>query len=83
MILLSKPSTYYITWCFVKSIAITLANSTIFQDVPYKPEELYVKTRKCQPDADAKVVQICERQAICFFFFLDISFLYDFTMFGL
>ncbi|KAK7814334.1 protein hapless 2 [Quercus suber] len=41
------------------SIAITLANSTIFQDVPYKPEELYVKTRKCQPDADAKVVQIC------------------------
>lgn len=32
------------------------------QDVAYKPEEYHVQTRKCEPDADAKVVQICERQ---------------------
>ena len=31
------------------------------QDVSYKPEEYYVKTRKCEPDASAKVVKICER----------------------
>ncbi|KAG1359197.1 hypothetical protein COCNU_08G006430 [Cocos nucifera] len=31
------------------------------KDVAYKPEELYVKTRKCEPDAGAKVVKICER----------------------
>ena len=34
------------------------------QDVPYKPEEYYVKTRKCEPDAGANVVKICERQAM-------------------
>ncbi|CAJ1928095.1 unnamed protein product [Sphenostylis stenocarpa] len=34
------------------------------QDVPYKPEEYYVETRKCEPDDGANVVKICERQAI-------------------
>ncbi|KAL4602719.1 hypothetical protein ACB092_10G074500 [Castanea dentata] len=46
-----------------KSAAYAMYQLTYIRDVPYKPEELYVKTRKCQPDADAKVVQICERQA--------------------
>lgn len=31
------------------------------QDVPYKPEEYYVNTRKCEPDAGANVVKIWER----------------------
>ncbi|KAK6783268.1 hypothetical protein RDI58_021065 [Solanum bulbocastanum] len=31
------------------------------QDIAYKPQEFYVNTRKCQPDAGADVVQICER----------------------
>ncbi|XP_030946205.1 protein HAPLESS 2 [Quercus lobata] len=44
-----------------KSAAYAMYQLTYIRDVPYKPEELYVKTRKCQPDADAKVVQICER----------------------
>nr|KJB39628.1 hypothetical protein B456_007G022400 [Gossypium raimondii] len=30
-------------------------------DVPFKPQEFFVKTRKCQPDAGANVVKICER----------------------
>ncbi|XP_024994384.1 protein HAPLESS 2 [Cynara cardunculus var. scolymus] len=34
---------------------------TYIRDVPYKPNELYVKTRKCEPDAGANVVQFCER----------------------
>ncbi|KAL2987387.1 hypothetical protein AAZX31_11G025800 [Glycine max] len=34
---------------------------TYIRDVPYKPEEYYVKTRKCEPDAGANVVKICER----------------------
>ena len=40
------------------------------QDVPYKPEEYFVKTRKCEPDAGAKVVKICERQVSLLFLFL-------------
>lgn len=31
------------------------------QDVAYKPEEKYVKTRKCEPEAGANVVKSCER----------------------
>uniref|UniRef100_A0A2N9I449 Generative cell specific-1/HAP2 domain-containing protein n=1 Tax=Fagus sylvatica TaxID=28930 RepID=A0A2N9I449_FAGSY len=54
-----------------KSTAYAVYQLTYIRDVPYKPEELYVKTRKCQPDADAKVVKMCERQAS---FFPDISF---------
>ncbi|XP_057993903.1 protein HAPLESS 2 isoform X2 [Hevea brasiliensis] len=30
-------------------------------DVAYKPEEYYVKTRKCEPDAGGDIVKICER----------------------
>lgn len=32
-----------------------------FQDVAFKPEEFYVKTRKCEPDASSDVVEMCER----------------------
>lgn len=31
------------------------------QDVAYKPEEKFVKTRKCEPEAGANVVKSCER----------------------
>lgn len=34
------------------------------QDVAYKPEELYVKTRKCKRNAGSNVVRICERQVL-------------------
>ncbi|KAJ4950041.1 hypothetical protein NE237_026873 [Protea cynaroides] len=44
-----------------KSAAYAQYELTYIRDVPYKPVEYYVKTRKCEPDADAKVVQICER----------------------
>ncbi|KAM5572577.1 protein HAPLESS 2 [Rosa sericea] len=44
-----------------KSAAYALYELTYIRDVAYKPEEYYVKTRKCEPDADAKVVKICER----------------------
>ncbi|GAB2262690.1 hypothetical protein Droror1_Dr00003687 [Drosera rotundifolia] len=43
-----------------KSAAYALYELTYIRDVPYKPQEYYVETRKCEPDADAKVVQICE-----------------------
>lgn len=35
-----------------------------FQDVAYKPEELYVHTRKCEPEAGPNVVGGCARQVI-------------------
>uniref|UniRef100_A0A9I9CLW8 Generative cell specific-1/HAP2 domain-containing protein n=1 Tax=Cucumis melo TaxID=3656 RepID=A0A9I9CLW8_CUCME len=44
-----------------KSPAFVLYELTYIRDVPYKPEEFYVTTRKCEPDASARVVQICER----------------------
>ncbi|KAL8170399.1 hypothetical protein V2J09_022203 [Rumex salicifolius] len=44
-----------------KSSAYALYDLTYIRDVPYKPQEFYVQTRKCEPDADAKVVEICER----------------------
>nr|POE67434.1 protein hapless 2 [Quercus suber] len=55
-----------------KSAAYAMYQLTYIRDVPYKPEELYVKTRKCQPDADAKVVQIYFRfyQFICIYWWL-------------
>ncbi|ONH90190.1 hypothetical protein PRUPE_8G039500 [Prunus persica] len=46
---------------FNKSAAYALYELTYIRDVAYKPEEYYVKTRKCEPDADAKVEKICER----------------------
>ncbi|KAL5141439.1 Protein HAPLESS 2 [Glycine soja] len=47
-----------------KTSAYALYQLTYIRDVPYKPEEYYVKTRKCEPDAGANVVKICERQAM-------------------
>ncbi|EXC34108.1 hypothetical protein L484_010566 [Morus notabilis] len=44
-----------------KSAAYALYELTYIRDVSYKPEEYYVKTRKCEPEASAKVVKICER----------------------
>ncbi|XP_047341480.1 protein HAPLESS 2 [Impatiens glandulifera] len=44
-----------------KSASYALYQLTYIRDVAYKPEELYVKTRKCEPDAGAKVVKTCER----------------------
>ncbi|KAL3743110.1 hypothetical protein ACJRO7_018414 [Eucalyptus globulus] len=44
-----------------KSAAYALYELTYIRDVPYKPQEYFVKTRKCEPDADSKVVKICER----------------------
>ncbi|KAJ0104526.1 hypothetical protein Patl1_18688 [Pistacia atlantica] len=44
-----------------KSAAYALYELTYIRDVPYKPEEFYVKTRKCEPDAGANVVHMCER----------------------
>ncbi|KAG6636860.1 hypothetical protein CIPAW_11G140300 [Carya illinoinensis] len=44
-----------------KSAAYAMYQLTYIRDVPYKPQELYVKTRKCKPDADTKVVKMCER----------------------
>ncbi|KAJ7944873.1 protein HAPLESS 2 [Quillaja saponaria] len=44
-----------------KSAAYALYELTYIRDVPYKPEEYYIKTRKCEPDASEKVVKICER----------------------
>ncbi|KAM7494206.1 hypothetical protein LguiB_028815 [Lonicera macranthoides] len=45
-----------------KSAAYALYELTYIRDVPYKPEELYVKTRKCEPDAGADVVQLRDDQ---------------------
>ncbi|XP_020202183.1 protein HAPLESS 2 [Cajanus cajan] len=44
-----------------KTSAYALYELTYIRDVPYKPEEYYVKTRKCEPDAGVNVVKICER----------------------
>ncbi|KAI4372222.1 hypothetical protein MLD38_010481 [Melastoma candidum] len=35
-----------------KTAAYALYDLTYIRDVPYKPQEFYVKTRKCEPDAD-------------------------------
>ncbi|CAK9141838.1 unnamed protein product [Ilex paraguariensis] len=44
-----------------KSAAYALYQLTYIRDVPYKPQEYYVETRKCEPDAGEDVVKICER----------------------
>ncbi|CAN0841437.1 Protein HAPLESS 2 [Linum grandiflorum] len=44
-----------------KSAAYALYQLMYIRDVAYKPVEYYVKTRKCEPDANEHVVQICER----------------------
>ncbi|KAK1322584.1 Protein HAPLESS 2 [Acorus calamus] len=72
-----------------KSAAYALYEITYIRDVPYKPEEYFVKTRKCEPDASAKIVKICERflytseddtQQVCIAAF--ITFLVDKLMKG-
>ncbi|KAK4400683.1 protein HAPLESS 2 [Sesamum angolense] len=45
-----------------KSAAYALYELTYIRDVAYKPQEFYVKTRKCEPEAGADVVKIFERQ---------------------
>ncbi|CAN1186224.1 Protein HAPLESS 2 [Linum perenne] len=47
-----------------KSAAYALYQLTYIRDVAYKPVEYYVKTRKCEPDANEHVVKICERPVL-------------------
>ncbi|KAI0495217.1 hypothetical protein KFK09_025367 [Dendrobium nobile] len=44
-----------------KSAAYAVYDLSYLRDVAYKPEEFYVETRKCEPDASSSVVKICER----------------------
>ncbi|TVU08857.1 hypothetical protein EJB05_42277, partial [Eragrostis curvula] len=44
-----------------KSPAYTAYALTYLRDVAYKPEEQFVETRRCEPDAGANVVKQCER----------------------
>ncbi|XP_015696483.1 protein HAPLESS 2-B isoform X1 [Oryza brachyantha] len=44
-----------------KSEVFALYALTYLRDVSYKPEEKFVKTRKCEPDAGSEVVKFCER----------------------
>ncbi|KAK8483800.1 hypothetical protein V6N11_030569 [Hibiscus sabdariffa] len=48
-----------------KSATYSFYALTYIRDVSYKPQEFFVKTRKCQSDAGANVVGICERQPVC------------------
>ncbi|KAL7165300.1 hypothetical protein ACSBR2_041068 [Camellia fascicularis] len=47
-----------------KSAVYALYALTYIRDVAYKPEEFYVQTRKCEPDAGADVVMNCESQPV-------------------
>ncbi|KAL2544019.1 Protein HAPLESS 2 [Forsythia ovata] len=47
-----------------KSAAYALYELKYIRDVAYKPQEFYVQTRKCEPEAGADIVKICERQVI-------------------
>ncbi|KAI4315374.1 hypothetical protein L6164_028190 [Bauhinia variegata] len=47
-----------------KSAAYAVYDLTYIRDVPFKPQEYYVKTRKCEPDAGSQVVKICESQSV-------------------
>ncbi|XVF52830.1 hypothetical protein PTKIN_Ptkin05aG0050200 [Pterospermum kingtungense] len=44
-----------------KSAFYAIYELTFVREVSFKPQEFYVKTRKCKPDAGANVVKICER----------------------
>ncbi|XP_020539632.1 protein HAPLESS 2 isoform X3 [Jatropha curcas] len=44
-----------------KSAVYALYELTYLRDVAYKPQELFVKTRKCEPNAGGSVVQTCQR----------------------
>ncbi|XP_020586729.1 protein HAPLESS 2 isoform X2 [Phalaenopsis equestris] len=43
-----------------KSAAYALYDLSYLRDVAYKPEEFYVLTRKCEPDASSRILKICE-----------------------
>ncbi|XP_071723546.1 LOW QUALITY PROTEIN: protein HAPLESS 2-like [Rutidosis leptorrhynchoides] len=43
------------------SAAYAVYDLTYIRDVPFKPQEFSVKTRKCEPDASGDIVKICER----------------------
>ncbi|KAG0493604.1 hypothetical protein HPP92_004598 [Vanilla planifolia] len=43
-----------------KSAAYALYELSYLRDVAFKPEEFYIKTRKCEPDASSRIVKICE-----------------------
>ncbi|KAL2551005.1 Protein HAPLESS 2 [Forsythia ovata] len=45
----------------IKSAAYALYELTYIRDVAYKPQEFYVQTRKCEPEAGADIVKMCER----------------------
>ncbi|ONM22990.1 Protein HAPLESS 2 [Zea mays] len=44
-----------------KGAVFALYALNYIRDVAYKPEEQYVETRKCEPDAGSDVVRACER----------------------
>ncbi|XP_051119604.1 protein HAPLESS 2 [Andrographis paniculata] len=44
-----------------KSSVYALYELTYIRDVAYKPQELYVRTRKCRTDAGGRIVTMCER----------------------
>ncbi|KAJ1294873.1 hypothetical protein BS78_01G179600 [Paspalum vaginatum] len=44
-----------------KSDEFALYDLTYLTDVAYRPEEQFVETRKCEPDAGADIVRSCER----------------------
>ncbi|KAH9721763.1 protein HAPLESS 2 [Citrus sinensis] len=52
-----------------KTASYAVYELTYIRDVPYKPQEFYMKTRKCEPDAGADVVKICERQVTSYIFY--------------
>lgn len=63
-------------------IILTWVVLILLQDVPYKPQEFHVTTRKCEPDAGPDIVEICERQKLSYiyiFFFIFVSFLFSLT----
>ncbi|KAK9059279.1 hypothetical protein SSX86_021898 [Deinandra increscens subsp. villosa] len=45
----------------IKSAAYAQYDLTYIRDVPYKPEELFLKTRKCEAHAGPNIVGHCER----------------------
>ncbi|CAN6867949.1 unnamed protein product [Brassica oleracea] len=56
-----------------KSAAYALYDLTYIRDVPYKPQEFHVTTRKCEPDAGPDIVGICERQISFFTIYIVLS----------
>lgn len=57
----------------LKLIIIMNQSLILVQDVPYKPQEFHVTTRKCEPDAGPDIVGICERQISFFTIYIVLS----------